>query len=316
MVAIPGPFIAIVGPTAVGKTKLAVELCQRFNGEVINADSRQVYRRMDIGTAKPTPEELARAPHHLLDLLEPSEKFGLGSFLALANEAWADINALGKLPFLAGGSGQFVWAMLEGQMVPAVPPDPEFRALLEKVAADEGSQALHDRLQEVDPVRAEALDARNVRRVVRALEIFHTTSEKPSELASAVSSTDDYLVIGLTMERQALYQRIDDRVAAMMEAGFLAEVRALAEAGYPMGQDALDSPGYRELGQYIDGELSLDEAVARTKTQTHRLVRRQYTWFKPSDQRIKWLDASLPEAPEQAAERVTAYLSEATPVVQ
>jgi len=310
-------LLAIVGPTAVGKTQLAVELCQRFSGEVINADSRQVYRQMDIGTAKPTPEERAQAPHHLLDLLDPSEHFGLGAFLPLAQAATSDISARGKLPIVAGGTGQYLWALLEGQSVPPVPPDPEFRAALEQEAAEEGgAQILHDRLREIDPARADALDPRNVRRVVRALEIYHATNKKPSELVQSSPDISAHLVIGLTMERKALYRRIDSRVDAMMKAGFLAEVERLAEAGYPMGEGALDSPGYRELGQHLLGELSLDEAVSRTKTQTHRLARRQYTWFKPSDPRIIWLDASGPDTPEQAAAHVSTHLSDTGPVLQ
>ena len=278
------PLIAIVGPTAVGKTQLAVDLCQRFGGEVINADSRQVYRQMDIGTATPTPEECAQAPHHLLDLLDPSEHFGLGSFLPLAQGAAAEITARGKLSIVAGGNGQYVWALLEGQSVPPVPPDPGFRAVMEQEAAEEGgAQAIHDRLRAIDPARAETLDPRNVRRVVRALEIYHATNKKPSELVLRSPDVSAHLVIGLTMDRKGLYRRIDDRVESMMRAGFLGEVELLAEAGYPMGEGALDSPGYRELGQHLLGELSLDEAVSRTKTQTHRLARRQYTWFKPSD---------------------------------
>ncbi|PKB71073.1 MAG: tRNA (adenosine(37)-N6)-dimethylallyltransferase MiaA [SAR202 cluster bacterium Io17-Chloro-G6] len=310
------PLIAIVGPTAVGKTSLAVDLCQRFSGEVINADSRQAYRGMEIGTAKPTPEEISKAPHHLLDLLVPSEHFGLGAFIPLAQEAAADIAAPGKLPILAGGTGQYIWAMLEGQTVPAVPPNPELRASLEQVAVEEGSQVLHDRLRQIDPDRADALDHRNVRRVVRALEIYHATSVRPSEITNHSATTGNYLAIGLTMERKALYQRIDDRIDIMMEDGFLAEVERLAQSGYPMGQGGLDSPGYRELGLYLEGELSLDEAVARTKTQTHRLARRQYTWFKLSDPRIKWLDAADPGVVEQAAELVSEYLAEAQPVIQ
>ena len=310
-------LLAIVGPTAVGKTQLAVELCQRFSGEIINADSRQVYRRMDIGTAKPTPEERAQAPHHLLDLLDPSEHFGLGAFLPLAQAATSDISARGKLPIVAGGTGQYLWALLEGQSVPPVPPDPEFRAALEQEAAEEGgAQILHDRLREIDPARADALDPRNVRRVVRALEIYHATNKKPSELVQSSPDISAHLVIGLTMERKALYRRIDSRVDAMMQAGFLAEVERLGEAGYPMGEGALDSPGYRELGQHLLGELSLDEAVSRTKTQTHRLARRQYTWFKPSDPRIIWLDASGPDTPEQAAAHVSTHLSDTGPVLQ
>ena len=303
------PRIAIVGPTAVGKTALAVGLCQRFNGEVINADSRQAYRKMDIGTAKATAEEISLAPHHLINLLEPSEAYGLGAFLPLAQAASHDITSRGKLPILAGGTGQYIWAVLEGQTVPAVSADPEFRAALEKEASVEGGgQNLHDRLRQIDPVRADALDARNVRRVIRALEIYHATDQKPSELVSDAPKTGKNLVLGLTMERKSLYRRIDDRVDAMMKAGFLAEVERLASDGYPMGEGTLNGPGYRELGQHLTGELSLDEAVARTKTQTHRLARRQYTWFKPSDPRITWLDASKSGTPEQAADLVAAFL--------
>ena len=312
----PSPLIAIVGPTAVGKTRLAVGLCQRFGGEVVNADSRQAYRGMDIGAAKPTPEELSNAPHHLLDLLEPSEHFGLGTFLTLAHEAAKDITARGKLPILAGGAGQYIWAILEGQTVPVVPPNPGLRASLEKVAAEQGAQALHDRLRQIDSVRADAIDYRNVRRVVRALEIYYATNQKPSELVQELHKSSNYLVIGLTMNRKALYQRIDDRVDLMMQTGFLAEVERLAQAGYPMGQGALDSPGYRELGLHLNGELSLEDAVSRTKTQTHRLARRQYTWFKPSDPRINWLDAADSGVVQRSAELVSAYLSETRPVVQ
>ena len=313
----PRPSIAIVGPTAVGKTELAIELCRRFGGEVINADSRQVYRCMDIGTAKATAVEQFQAPHHLIDLLEPSEHFSLGSFLPLAKSASDDIVGRGLIPFLTGGTGQYVWAMLEEQSVPPVPPNQELREDLEREASEEdGAQALHDRLREIDPARADALDARNVRRVIRALEIHHATGRKPSELGAPAADAGRSLVLGLTMDRKALYRRIDDRVDAMMKAGFLAEVEGLVAAGVPTEQGALDSPGYRELGLYLLGELTLEEAVFRTKTQTHRLARRQYTWFKPSDRRITWLDVTAPRLAQRAAERVLAYLSEAGPVVQ
>ena len=309
--------IAIVGPTAVGKTELAVELCRRFGGEVINADSRQVYLGMDIGTAKPTAAERFQAPHHLIDLLEPSENFGLGLFLPLAQKASDDIASRGLIPFLTGGTGQYVWAVVEQQSVPPVPPNPELREALEQEASKEsGAQSLHDRLREFDPVRADALDPRNVRRVIRALEIHQATGRKPSELDESATEPGRSLVLGLTMERKALYQRIDDRVDAMMKEGFLAEVEGLLAAGYLTGQGALDSPGYRELGQHLLGELTLEEAVSKTKTQTHRLARRQYTWFKPSDRRIIWLDVAAPRLVQRAAERVLTYLSETGPVVQ
>ena len=175
---------------------------------------------------------------------------------------------------------------------------------------------LYERLRQIDPDRADALDARNVRRVIRALEIYHVTRQKPSETGNSATKTSNYLALGLTMDRKTLYRRIDDRVDAMMDAGFLAEVERLAEAGYPMGKGALASPGYRELGQYLMGELSLTEAISRTKTQTHRLARRQYTWFKLSDPRIVWLDNSGLGIVERSTELVRAYLSEPSPVVQ
>ena len=311
------PLVCVVGPTAVGKTALAVELARRFGGEVVNADSRQVYRGMTIGTAKPIAEERAAAPHHLIDIIDPPEPFGLGLFLERASEAMADIRSRGRLPIVCGGTGQYVWALAEGQRVPQAPPDPGFRARLEAEAESLGVDALHLRLAEIDPTRAAALDPRNVRRVVRALEINHVTGRLPSEFANpAGPSGSGGLVLGLTMDRKALYRRIDERVDRMMDAGFLREVEQLKAAGVPFGQGPLDSPGYRELGRYLDGELSLDEAVARTKTQTHRLARRQYAWFKPADTRITWLEADDPGMQERAAGAVSSYLSREGPVIQ
>ena len=311
------PLICVVGPTAVGKTALAVELARRLGGEIVNADSRQVYRWMTVGTAKPTPEERAGAPHHLLDIIDPPEPFGVALFLEHAAAAIASIRSRGRLPVVCGGTGQYVWALAEGQRVPQVPPDPEFRAELEAEAERLGAAALHQRLAKIDPARAKALDPRNVRRVIRALEIHHATGRLPSEFATAREAQDGKaLVLGLTMDRQALYQRIDERVDRMLADGFLREVEALAEAGMPFEHGPLDSPGYRELGQHLAGELSLEEAVARTKTQTHRLARRQYAWFKPSDPRIRWLDAGDPEVAERAAEMVSLFLSPEGPVIQ
>ena len=240
-----GPLVYVVGPTAVGKTALAVALARRFGGEVVNADSRQVYRGMTIGTAKPTPEERAAAPHHLLDIIGPPEPFGLALFLERASEAVSGIRSRGRLPIVCGGTGQYVWALVEGQRVPAVPPDPEFRASLEAEAERAGVEALHLRLAEVDPVRAAALDARNVRRVIRALEIHHLTGRRPSEMRHAASERTNALVLGLTMDRQALYQRIDERVERMVAEGFLLEVQRLAEEGLSFEHGPLNSPGYR-----------------------------------------------------------------------
>ena len=310
------PLVCVVGPTAVGKTALAVELARRFGSEVVNADSRQVYRGMTVGTAKPTESERAAAPHHLVDIMDPPESFGVGLFLEYAADAIRDIRGRGLLPIVCGGTGQYVWALVEGQQLVAVPPDPGFRAGLEAEAKQVGAGALHQRLAAIDPARAAALDARNVRRVIRALEIHHVTGRRPSEIQPISTQSGNSLVLGLTMPRDALYRRIDERVDRMMADEFLREVEELRAAGFPMEVGPLNSPGYRELGRYLDGEMSLEEAVERTKTQTHRLARRQYTWFKPGDTRIQWLDADDPMMVENAAAAVSDFLNLRPPVIQ
>ncbi len=286
------PFVLyIVGPTATGKTQLAISLAQQLGGEVINADSRQVYRYMDIGTAKPTQEERTLVPHHLFDLLTPAENFSLGNFLTLARTAIDDIIRRDALPIVVGGTGQYIWALRDGWEVPAVPPDNKYRAELESVAAERGSQAVFQRLQLIDPKRAGELDPRNVRRVIRALEIHHVTGMIPSDIQAESSHGIKGQVIGLTLARDLLYDRIDRRVDQMMANGFLDEAKNLAALGYTLGEGCLACPGYKELGQYLNDEMSLADAILRTKFQTHRLVRRQYTWFKPNDSRINWLDS-------------------------
>ena len=284
----PG-VLYIVGPTATGKTQLALSIAQRLGGEIVNADSRQVYRYMDIGTAKPTPEDRARVPHHLFDLLTPADNFSLGTFLNLAREAIEDIKLRGSTPIVVGGTGQYVWALRDGWQVPAVAPDPDYRAELEVLAAVQGSHVLYQRLQNCDPKRASEIDPRNVRRVIRALEILHVTGVTPSALQGAPDEGVEGHVIGLTMEREIIFERIDRRVDLMMATGFLDEARKLVGLGFTLGQGNLACPGYKELGQYLDGETTLEEAVRRTKFQTHRLARKQYTWFKLNDPRINWL---------------------------
>ena len=312
----PHPIVCVVGPTAVGKSRLAVRLGQCFEGEIINADSRQVYLGMEVGTAKPTPEDRALVPHHLVDILDPSEHFGLARFLDLAHTAVRETAGRQHLPIVAGGSGQYVWGLLEGHGVPHVPPDIELRLALEQEASIDGGRSLHQRLQAVDPVRAAAIDSRNVRRVIRALEIYGSTGLKPSDPQPRREPVFDPLIIGLTMERTELYGRIDERVDRMMEQGLLQEVEALAAAGHPPGEGALDSPGYREMGLYLTGNITLEEAVRRAKTQTHRLARRQYTWFKPADPRISWLDAARSDLDDSAARLVSAFLKSRPLVLQ
>ena len=300
----PRNMVAIVGPTAVGKTALAIALAQRFDGEIVNSDSRQVYTGMDIGTAKPTAAERASARHHLIDIRPPDSPISLGEYLPLAKETIESIAVRGKLPILCGGSGQYVWAVLEGWEVPRVPPDPDFRARLERRLAVEGPAPLWQELKQLDPDRAATVDQQNPRRIIRALEIVNSTG---SRVAAGKSAEPPYrsLVMGLTADRAILYERTDIRFDAMMARGLLGEARRLEAAGYVLGSGALSGVGYTELGLHLAGEMTLDEAVNRSKTRTHRLVRRQYTWFKPGDARINWLDAThdLPVAEATALAR-------------
>ena len=291
-----------------GKTRLAVALAQRFQGEIVNADSRQVYRHMDIGTAKPTASERREAPHHLLDILDSSQSFGLGSFLSLAGSAIAEIRDRGLLPMVVGGTGQYIWALLEGWDVPQVPPDPDFRRAKLAELAQDGPLALHQELRRIDSQRARELDPRNTRRVIRALEVHNSTGRPPSDFPRRSAPMPATLVLGLTMDRRELYQRIDDRVDQMVADGLEDEVRRLAAMGLPLGQGPLASPGYGEMGLYLAGDISLSEAVQRTKFRTHRLVRRQYTWFKLLDPRISWLDAAASDLEDRAAAEVMDYL--------
>ncbi len=305
----PVTLIAVVGPTAVGKTALAIQLAQSFGGEIVNADSRQVYIGMDIGTAKPTADELRSARHHLIDIRPPDLPLSLGEYLPLACDCISDIAGRGKFPILCGGTGQYVWAMLEGWDVPAIPPDAGFRAQLEQRAAAEGTRVLWNELNAVDPQRAVSIGPHNTRRIIRALEILHSAGEQASATRRSVEPPYRALIIGLTAERADLYRRIDDRFDMMMSRGLLDEARRLAAAGYELGDGPLSGVGYTQLGQYLAGEISLDEAIARSKSRTHRLVRRQYTWFKPSDRRIKWLDATHELPIAEATRRVERFLA-------
>ena len=303
-------LVTVTGPTAVGKTALAIQLAQRFGGEIVNADSRQVYLGMDVGTAKPTAAEQRAAQHHLVDIRAPHEPISLGEYLPLAHAAIGDITSRGKLPILCGGTGQYVWALLEGWQAPQVPPDPEYRMELERRAELEGASALWHELNRLDPERAESVGRQNTRRVIRALEIIHATGAKIAATSRSAEPPYDSLMLGLTSERGMLYDRIDARFDSMMSYGLLEEVRRLQDEGYTLGEGPLSGVGYSQLGAYLRGDMSLDEAVDRAKTQTHRLVRRQYTWFKTSDDRIVWLDATTELPVAEAAQRVADFLSE------
>jgi tRNA dimethylallyltransferase len=299
----------VVGPTAAGKTALAIALAERFGGEIVNADSRQFYRGMDIGTAKPTPEEQARAPHHLVDVAEPDEACGLAWFLDHAHAAIGGIRERGHLPIVCGGTGQFIRALLEGWEVPRVPPDPALRATLESRLEREGVTALAAELARVSPESAARVDARNPRRVIRALEVAlaGAPSDGPPPHREPL---DRRLVLGIHVDRRLLYQRIDERVDAMFAAGLVEEVRALTAEGRGCGSFAFNAIGYRQVCDFLAGNSTLEEARSRTKLATHRLARSQDAWFRRSDPRITWLDAG-PDLEQQAVEVTSAFLRSA-----
>ena len=296
-------LVAIVGPTATGKTALAIALARTLGGEIVGADSRQVYRHMDIGTAKPTPEERSLARDHLIDVVDPDQEFSLAQYLELAVAALEDVWSRGKQPLLVGGSGQYVWALLEGWRVPRLPPQRKLRRELEERAARQGAGALHGELVQVDPKAAARIDPRNVRRVIRALEVHKATGCPISYWQEKGPPPWQTFILGLTCPRQVLYERIDARVDAMMEAGLVDEVRALLAMGYSPSLAALSGIGYKQVCQYLAGELDLATAVAQIKTATHRLARQQYTWFRLDDRRIRWIDVSL-DAPFGEAARL------------
>ncbi len=302
---LPTPLITLIGPTAVGKTALSLRLAQRFDGEILSADSRQIYRGMDIGTAKPTPAERAQIPHHLLDLRNPDEPLSLAQFQSLAYATIDAVHARGRVPLLVGGTALYQRAIVEGLRIPEVPPDAALRARMEALLASEGREALFGWLQRIDPATAAQIDPLNPRRVMRAIEIYESTGQSKVELEGSEPPPYRILQIGLQREREALYQRIDERVDAMIEAGLVAETQRLLDAGYAANLPAMTSLGYREISAFLRGELAWDDAVARIKTETHRFVRHQSTWFRRM-KNVHWFqldaDRDAPTSVQAAAD--------------
>ncbi len=292
--------VAIVGATATGKTALAIELARRLDGEIIGADSRQVYRGMDLGTAKPTPAEQARAQHWLIDVVDPDQPFTLASFLDAAQTSLDDVWSRGKQPILCGGTGQYVWALLEGWTVPRVGPDPALRADLEARAEREGVAAVFEELRQIDPESADDIGPTNLRRMIRAIEVTRSTGRPFSAGRERVPPPFDATILGLSMPRERLYARIDARVDVMIEAGLPDEVRSLNARGYGCDLAPMSGIGYRQICEHLAGACTLEAAAARMKTETHRLARMQHTWFRDDDARIRWLDAQARDLVEQA----------------
>jgi tRNA dimethylallyltransferase len=281
----------IVGPTAAGKTRLALRLAGELEAEIVSADSRQIYRGMDIGTDKPTAEERQRVPHHLIDIVDPDEEFTLARYQDMAYAAIDDVLARSSVPLLVGGTGLYIKAVVEGWTIPRVRPNEALRTELYREAELKGGVALHARLRQVDPVAAEKIDPRNVRRVIRALEVYLETGRPISELQRRRPPPYRVLQIGLTMERADLYQRIDQRVDRMIERGLVEEVRGLVKQGYGYELPAMSGLGYRQVGCYLRDEISLEEAIRLIKRDTRRFVRQQYNWFRLDDEGIHWFQA-------------------------
>lgn len=294
------PLILLVGPTAVGKTEIAIQLAERLNGEIVSADSRLFYRGMDIGTAKPTREEQARIRHHLIDVANPDETWSLAQFQQAAREAITDIHARGKLPFLVGGTGQYVRAVTEGWSPPEVKPDERLRAELEKMKEEKGKEWLYEKLKSLDPEAAEKIDLRNVRRTIRALEVILTTGRKFSSQRGQGESPYQLITIGLTRPREELYARVDARIESMFEAGLVEEVRGLL-AKYPAELPSMSGIGYRETVGVVNGQKTVEQAKVEVRRDTRIFVRRQANWFKESNPSIRWFRVGS-QTVEDAAE--------------
>jgi tRNA dimethylallyltransferase len=284
------PLVVIVGPTAVGKTEVSIQLAERLRGEIVSADSRLFYRGMDIGTAKPTLEERTRVPHHLIDVAGPDGTCSLAVFQRMAADSITDIINRRKIPFLVGGTGQYIQAITHAWAPPPTKPDHLMRAALEELANSHGYDWLHQRLAVLDPPAAKAIDPRNLRRTVRALEVIFSTGRRFSDQRGHGESLYRLMTIGLIRPREELYARVDARIEAMFAAGLLDEVRTLLGQGYSKDLPTMSAIGYRECAAVLRGEMSLEDAKVQMRRLTRNFVRRQANWFKQEDANIQWFD--------------------------
>ncbi|WP_409294288.1 tRNA (adenosine(37)-N6)-dimethylallyltransferase MiaA [Peribacillus sp. SCS-26] len=301
--------LAIIGPTAVGKTRLSVELAQRFNGEIISGDSMQIYRGMDIGTAKITPAEMDGIPHHLIDIKDPHESFNAAEFQRLASGLISDITARGRLPIIAGGTGLYIQSVLYGYQFPDMPSDEAYRGLLEEKAAALGPEAVYRELQAVDPESAARIPYQNTRRVIRALEIYHCTGRTMSEQLEDQPKELKYdsLVVGLDMEREKLYSRINQRVDIMAAQGLKEEVQTFYRQGLRDCQ-SIQAIGYKELYDYFDGTVSFEEALENLKQNSRRYAKRQLTWFR-NKMEVAWFDMGSGDPFPKKVEDISAFIA-------
>ena len=302
------PLVAVIGATATGKTALGVELATHFDGEVVNADSRLFFRGMDIGTAKPSEPERRGIRHHLIDILEPKDGHGLSEFLRNANRSIADIHARGKLPIVVGGSGQYIWGLLEGWRVPEIPPNPELREELESTLENEGIGALQSRLKQSGAKNLEKVEILNPRRLIRAIERAIATGDAMGGAGKSDTPPFDSLIIGLTAAREILHKRVDLRVSHMLEAGWIDEVKALIETGVKREMPSMSAIGYRDIIDYLNGAQSWDATHEAILIGNNRLIGAQHNWFKPRDPRINWVNITEKDHLQTATQLVENWL--------
>jgi len=302
------PLVIILGPTAVGKTAVSIALAQHLDGEIVSADSRLLYRGMDIGTAKPTQSEKKNIPHYLIDVADPDEIWSLGVYQHEAYRAIDQIHVRGKLPFLVGGTGQYIRSIIEGWRIPPQEPDYDLRDAITQWAEIIGPEGLHGRLERIDPIAASKIDYRNLRRTIRALEVIFKTGERFSDLRQKQVCRYSAVTLGIDRPREVLYERIDQRIEQMLDQGLVEEVQGLLDAGYSVDLPTMSAIGYGEIIQYLQGEISLDEAVALIKRNTRIFVRRQANWFKPDDERIEWFTASEDGDSEELVSDMETYI--------
>jgi tRNA dimethylallyltransferase len=286
------PLIIIIGPTGVGKTQLAFEVACQLDGEIISADSRLFYRGMDIGTAKPSPEMQRKIRHHLIDFAEPDEAISLRIFQQKVEQSIELVHSQHHLPIMVGGSGQYIRAIIEGWSIPPQKPDEKLRTVLMNWADEIGSDEIYQKLKLLDPAAALKMDHRNVRRTIRAMEVIIGTGRLFSEQRRKAGSKYSYKIIGLYLPRDVLFQRIDERVDQMIKDGLIAEVESLLVKDYSKDLPSLSAIGYKEIIDFLEKKISLNEAIRVIKSRTHQFVRRQANWFKQDDERIQWFKSS------------------------
>jgi tRNA dimethylallyltransferase len=301
------PVVVILGPTGVGKTEISMQLAERFDGEIVSADSRLFYRGMDIGTAKPTHEDRLRVPHYLVDVAEPDEIWSLGLFQKEAHKAIQGIFSRHHLPFLVGGTGQFMRSVIEGWSIPTVEPNPQMRKVLTQWAKDIGPVALHSKLAFLDPQAANVIDPSNERRTIRALEVILSTGKRFSDQRKHGVMLYNLLLLGLTCPRADLYRRNDERISRMITTGLVEEVQRLLDHGYSPNLPTLSAIGYSEIVTYLQGKITLDEAIQLMKRRTRIFVRRQANWFKENDPQIHWSQAGK-NAVDEMGEMIKRWL--------